>query len=420
MLATTTAWNLATWGYILDALALLLASLGVAWLYHETLDHAWCYFILSRAYFYQVGEPPRRLLQWNKYSSACVNTCIDAVKNAHNAMANANAWMWCFVLDTMTLIFVCLLPAFVSDGSTEIVRVFGVIGGLSLMAGNIIAYVLLCENSVMLSVRNTYRKYVTRTYFRCRRWLLRRRGRWRGRRILVESRIARPDLARKFQRRKGFNSCQLQHHAKRTSRDRRKDQRRGQAIPMLNVEVLPPSQNHENVVLPVCILLVMNPAIFPFCWQDLWEPFLCACVLERVMFVLGLLWLGWTLMVAKVLDFGMNCGALLWSCSMRRMSRRASAFPQYMLALAFTTFLMLDGRVNPTATAPDASIPSEMAPRVLRQRRERTDLGKLRAQEAERWRILQEPWFLRRRQRAERRAATRRQRVNTFLRRSLI
>ena len=189
---------------------------------------------------------------------------------------------------------------------------------------------------------------------------------------------------------------------------------------MLNVEILPPSQNHDNVILPVCILLVMNPAIFTFCWQDLWEPFLCACVLERVMFVLGLLCLGWTLMAAKVFDFGMNCGALLWSCSMRRMSRRASACPQYMLALAFTTFLMLDGRLNPTATAPDASIPSEMAPRVLRQRRERTDLGKLRAQEAERWRILQEPWFLRRRQRAERRAATRRQRVNTFLRRSLI
>ena len=138
------------------------------------------------------------------------------------------------------------------------------------------------------------------------------------------------------------------------------------------------------------------------------------------MFVLGLLCLGWTLMVAKVFDFGMNCGALLWSCSMRRMSRRASACPQYMLAFAFTTFLMLDGRLNPTATAPDASIPSEMAPRVLRQRRERTDLGKLRAQEAERWRILQEPCFLRRRQRTERRAATRRQRVNTFLRRSLV
>ena len=155
---------------------------------------------MSGAYFYQVGEPPRRLLQWNKYSSTCVNTCIDAVKNAHNAMANANAWMWCFVLDTMTLIFVCLLPAFSSDGSTEIVRVFGVIGGLSLMAGNIIAYVFLCEISVMLSVRNTYRKYVTRTYLDCRRWLLRRRGRWRGRQIPVEGRIARPDLARKFQR----------------------------------------------------------------------------------------------------------------------------------------------------------------------------------------------------------------------------
>ena len=266
------------------------------------------------------------------YSSACVNTCIDAVKNAHNAMANANAWMWCFV-------------------------------------------------------------------FRCRRWLLRRRGRWRGRRILVESRIARPDLARKFQRRKGFNSCQLQHHAKRTSRDRRKDQRRGQARPMLNVEVLPPSQNHENVILPVCILLVMNPAIFPFCWQDLWEPFLCACVLERVMFVLGLLCLGWTLMAAKVFDFGMNCGALLSRFSLRRMSRRTS------------------GR-NGTASIAPAS--TEMAPQVLRQRQDFTNLEQARANETKRWRMLQEPWFLRRCQRAERRAATRRQSLNTFLRRSLI
>jgi len=138
------------------------------------------------------------------------------------------------------------------------------------------------------------------------------------------------------------------------------------------------------------------------------------------MFVLGFLCLGWTLMAVKVFDFGMKCGALLWSCSMRRMSRRASACPQYMLAFAFTTFLMLDGRLNPTVTAPDASTPPELTPRVLRQRRERTDLGKLRAQQAERWRILQEPWFLRRRQRAQRRAATRKQRVNTFLRRNLL
>ena len=147
----------------------------------------------------------------------------------------------------------------------------------------------------------------------------------------MEGRIARPDLARKFQRRKGCNSCKRQHEGKRTSMERRKDQRRGETRLMLSVEVLPPSQNQENVILPICVLLVMNPAIFPFCWQDLWEPFLCVCVFERVIFVLELLCLGWTLMAAKVFELGVKCGFLLWSCSMRRMSRRAGALPQNMI-----------------------------------------------------------------------------------------
>jgi hypothetical protein len=43
--------------------------------------------------------------------------------------------------------------------------------------------------------------------------------------------------------------------------ERRKDQRLGETRPMLNVWVLPPSQNQENVILPTCVLLVMNPAI---------------------------------------------------------------------------------------------------------------------------------------------------------------
>jgi hypothetical protein len=188
--------------------------------------------------------------------------------------------------------------------------------------------------------------------------------------------------------------CQAQ-----PSRKRQKAHLHGQTRPMLNVEILLPSQNHDNVILPVCLLLVMNPAIFTFCWQYPWEPLVCACVLERVMFVLGLLCLGWTLMAAKVFDFGMNCGALLSRFSLRRMSRRTS------------------GR-NGTASIAPAS--TEMAPQVLRQRQDFTNLEQARANETKRWRMLQEPWFLRRCQRAERRAATRRQSLNTFLRRSLI
>jgi hypothetical protein len=134
-----------------DALALVLASLAVALLYHETLDHAWCYCILLGVYFHQVGEPPRSLLQWIKYRSSGMNTCRDAGKIVHNALVNVNVWIWCLAFDTMTLIFVCLASAFSSDGSTEIVRVVGVIGGLSLMAGNIIAYIFLRENFVMIS-----------------------------------------------------------------------------------------------------------------------------------------------------------------------------------------------------------------------------------------------------------------------------
>jgi len=193
--------------------------------------------------------------------------------------------------------------------------------------------------------------------------------------------------------------CKVPWLITQPSRKRQKAHLHGQTRPMLNVEILLPSQNHDNVILPVCLLLVMNPAIFTFCWQYPWEPLVCACVLERVMFVLGLLCLGWTLMAAKVFDFGMNCGALLSRFSLRRMTRRTS------------------GR-NGTASIAPAS--TEMAPQVLRQRQDFTNLEQARAHETERWRMLQEPWFLRRRQRAERRAATRRQRVNTFLRRSLI
>ena len=65
MLTTMVAWSLPTWGWMLDALALLLASLAVAWLF-----------------------------------SSCINTCRDAVKMAHNALANVNVWMWCLIFDT--------------------------------------------------------------------------------------------------------------------------------------------------------------------------------------------------------------------------------------------------------------------------------------------------------------------------------
>ena len=61
------------------------------------------------------------------------------------------------------------------------------------------------------------------------------------------------------------------------------------------------------------------------------------------MFVLGLLCLGWTLMAAKVFELSMSCGE---NCSMKRMSLHARAFPQCMVALALTTFLLLDGRLR--------------------------------------------------------------------------
>ena len=101
--------------------------------------------------------------------------------------------------------------------------------------------------------------------------------------------------------------------------------------PVLGVDVLPPSRNHANVIPIACVLLLVNPAVFPFCWQSLWEPFLLVCVFERVVFILGLSCLGWTLMTVKVLELGVKCGCLLCSCSMRRMSRRAGALPQTMI-----------------------------------------------------------------------------------------
>ena len=131
------------------------------------------------------------------------------------------------------------------------------------------AYVFLRENFVMLSVLNAYLKYVTCIYLDCRRWLLRRRGHWKGRQFLVEGRITRPDLARKFQRRKGLNSSHRQHQVKCTSMERRKDKRRGEARLIPNMGFLPPSQNHADVFFFASILLVMSPAIFCFCWQDL-------------------------------------------------------------------------------------------------------------------------------------------------------
>ena len=118
-------------------------------------------------------------------------------------------------------------------------------------------------------------------------------------RITMSGRNSRPARSRKFTRRKQFEHCRHNQRAKEQQKKQRKHERQGETRPSLNVDVLPPAQNRETVVVHVFILLAMNPVIFTFCWQEVWEPLVFLCVLERVMFVMGILCLCWTFLAAK-------------------------------------------------------------------------------------------------------------------------
>ena len=182
---------------------------------------------------------------------------------------------------------------------------------------------------------------------------------------------------------------------------------------MLNSEVMPPVQGQETPIVHMLILLAMNPAIFPFCWQEIWEPLVFACVLERVMFTLGLCCLCWTLMASQAFSMGAELCLAFWSFSVRRLLHG----PQ----------VLLDDLRKTNARRRRQGTTAKRVRRAVRpdderkpwKPREKSDLSKLRAEQTRRWRELQEPWLLRRWERARRRAAAKRQRTNYCLRQNL-
>ena len=89
--------------------------------------------------------------------------------------------------------------------------------------------------------------------------------------------------------------------------------------PLLNVDVLPPAKGHNLVAVHLLVLLLANPAIFTACWDNLWQPLVFLCILERTMFFLGLFCLAWTMMVTKVVALAVHCGVGLWSFQIRRL-----------------------------------------------------------------------------------------------------
>ena len=134
------------------------------------------------------------------------------------------------------------------------------------------------------------------------------------------------------------------------------------------------------------------------------------------MFVLGCMCLCWTALATRMFEMGVRCGIAVWSCPIRRRLRDVKSWQHHALMLTLAALLMLDNRLSPTISVQATSAPLIVAQRPPRQRRRCTDLTKLRAMQKGRWRILQEPLLLRRRQRSKRRAAAKAQRASVSVR----
>ena len=170
---------------------------------------------------------------------------------------------------------------------------------------------------------------------------------------------------------------------------------------------MPPAPGQVTPVVHMLILLAMNPAVFPFCWKELWEPLVFACILERVMFTLGLCCLCWTLMASKAFSIGVELGLAFWSFSVRRLLHGPQALLNELRKADAERRRSRQGPPETTARTVQRKPPEH---------RQCSDLSRLRAEQTRRWSELQEPWLLRRRERTKRRAAAKRQRMNHFLR----
>ena len=115
--------------------------------------------------------------------------------------------------------------------------------------------------------------------------------RLKGRKMSAQQRIGRPDLAQKFNKRYYW----LRHERSlQVSRRRWKTKTISTARPVLTTDVLPSTQkNTESILGHGLILFLVNPIVVSVIWQNLWEPFLYVCILERTVFIMGLLCLAW-------------------------------------------------------------------------------------------------------------------------------
>ena len=148
---------------------------------------------------------------------------------------------------------------------------------------------------------------------------------------------------------------------------------------MLSTEVMPPVTGEVKPFVHMLILLAMNPAIFPFCWQESWEPLVFACILERVMFTLGLCCLCWTLMASKAFWIGVEIGLAFWSYSVRRLLHGPQALVNELRKADAEKRRSRQGPPGTTARAVQRKPPDP---------RQCSDLSRVRAEQRRRWREL--------------------------------
>ena len=189
---------------------------------------------------------------------------------------------------TTALIVVSLASLYLPNGSTESVRFCASIGGISLLAGNVLAYCVLCKFISWSIFRKAYRMCAARTILGLGRWLWRTRGCCQGQRVAAKRRIARASQARNLRGRRHLKCRLRRQQARGKSKEpwgqERHDRVRqnGGARPSLNTDILPPTENDESLARHVCLLFAVNPAIFYLCWAEVWEPLLLLCVFQHV------------------------------------------------------------------------------------------------------------------------------------------
>ena len=159
---------------------------------------------------------------------------------------------------------------------------------------------------------------------------------------------------------------------------------------MLQTDILPPRQREENITVLLCVLFAMNPAIFSSCWEELWQPFIYMCILERTCILLGLLCLVWTLMVTKVIDIAVHCGLRFWLFPVRATLYSIRAWPRQIVVAGFAKVLKVGDRSSPH-TKPTVSGDGEPRTRKLSKVKKKT-AEQERAEQHARWMKLQQPW----------------------------